>query len=208
MSKNPAAPGGSDPIPGGDPENKPNSQDPNPADPGEGAPRQVSYDSYKKAVDEAKAAKKRLDDFERKEKDREEASLKEQGNFKKLLEQREAELKDTQKKLTDLDSKISNSRKLNSVLGAIGSEIPKQYWGLIDLEQIAVDPDSGLPDESSIKKAAEEFRKQFPEVIKTTKGKLPNDAPGGAGSLGFAAEIKAAKTQKEFDAVMAKYGKV
>lgn len=198
MSKTANVPGGDDQNPGGTSEqnqeqtqSQDNAGDQNP-------PRSVSYDSYKKAVDEAKAAKKKADELERKEKQREEAALAEQGNYKKLLEQRETELKDERKKYSELNSKVTESRKMNAFLGAVSGEIPDKYWGLVDLDAVAVDPETGKPDEASVKAAAEAFEKQYPDVVKKpTRSKLPNDAPnGGSAKLKYVDWLKLPDDQK------------
>ncbi len=199
-------PGGDDQNPGGNSDDQ-NKDDSSSQTPAKGT---VAYETYKKAVDEAKAAKAKVAEFEKSKREAEESKLKQDGEYKKLLEQREQELKETQEKLSGTEKKISESRKLNAFLGAVPGDVPKQYWGLIDLDGIAVDPETGMPDPASVKKAAAEFEKSHPEVVKKpNKGKLPTDAANGSGApTGFSAEIKAAKTQKELDLVLAKYGKI
>jgi hypothetical protein len=189
MSTAAKVPGGDDQIPGGNPgDQKDDQTDPNPAPP-KGT---VAYDTYKKAVDEAKAAKAKVAEFEKAKRESEEAALKEQGNYKKILEEREKELKETREKLSGTEKKISDSRKMNAFLGSIAGDVPKQYWSLIDLDDVAVDPETGMPDESSVKRAADKFEKEYGEVIKKpSKGKLPNDAPkGGSAKLTYDAWLK------------------
>jgi hypothetical protein len=183
-------PGGDDQLPGG---NADESNKDNPADKDQAPPKgTVAYETYQKVLDEAKAAKKKVAEFEKAKRDAEETSLKEQGNYKKILEEREKELQETKDKLSGLDKKISDSRKMNAFLGAIGGDVPKQYWPLVDLEDVAVNPETGMPDESSVKRAAEKFEKDFPDVIKRpSKSKLPNEAPRGGGTkLSYEAWLK------------------
>jgi hypothetical protein len=173
-------------VPSGDEQNAGGELDPNKkddslsADPANKAP---SYETYKKVVDEAKKAKDKLREYERKEKEAEEAKLKEQGDFKKLLEQRDADLKAKDEKLTKLESSIQNGKKLNAILGKLTGDLPSQYWSLVDLDEVAVNPETGTPDEASVLKVAKEFEKTYPHVVvKKTTSKLPNDAPNGAKS--------------------------
>jgi len=185
-------------VPGGDAQNPGGSSDQNqdqknPADetPND-KPKSVSYESYQKVLDEAKKAKAKAAEYERAQKAREEEELKKQGEYQKLLAQREEELAKERKDRQELQDKITDSRKINAFLGAVTGEVPKQYWSLIDLDQIAVDPETGMPDEASVKKAAAEFEKQYVDVVKKpTKGKLPNEAPrGGSASLTYDAWLK------------------
>jgi hypothetical protein len=150
-------------------------------------PQSVAYESYQKALDEAKAAKKKVAEFERAKREADESKLKQDGEWKKLLEQREIELKETREKLSAKDKMIEDNRKMAAFLDSVTGEVPKQYWSLIDLDQIAVDPETGRPDEASVKKVASVFEKQFAEVIKKpSTSKLPNDAPqGGGGKLTY-----------------------
>jgi hypothetical protein len=208
MTKTHQVPGGDDQNPGGTSEHN-QEQQTQPTTDETPKPRTVAYESYQKAIDEAKKAKAKAAEYERAQRAREEEELKKQGEYKKLLEQRESELNEARTARQALESKISDSRKLNAFLGSVTGDVPKQYWSLIDLDTIAVDPETGMPDEASVKKAAADFEKQYSDVVKKpTKGKLPNDAPQGSGAaVGFEAEIRKAKNQKEFDAVLVKYGK-
>jgi hypothetical protein len=187
MSKPNQAPGGGDQqVPGGNADDKPNDNKNAPDDEGGDASKgKVSYETYSRVLDEKKALKKKVDEFEKGKRDAEEAKLAEQGNFKKLLEQREDELKSLKTENDGLKSTITGSRKMNAFLNAVTGEIPKQYLGLIDLEQIALDPQTGKPDEASVKKAARDFEKSYPDVVKRKDpNRLPDDAPkGGAGQL-------------------------
>lgn len=181
MSTAVKVPGGDDQNPGGNAGDQtkdvPGDQSTTPPP----AKETVAYDTYKKAVDEAKAAKAKVAEFEKAKREAEEAKLKQDGEYKKLLDQREIELKETKEKLSGTEKKISEGRKLNAFLGALTGEIPKQYWPLIDLEEVAMDPTTGIPDESSVKRAAEKFEAQYSDVIKKpSSSKLPNEAAKGA----------------------------
>jgi hypothetical protein len=209
MSTESKVPGGDEQNPGGE-SGKDQNDSKNESQNQPGAKNSVAYETYQKVLDEAKAAKKRLSEFEKAKRDAEEAKLKQDGEYKTLLEQREQELAEERKAKTELETKISDGRKLNAFLGAMTGEVPKQYWSLIDLENVAMDPATGQPDPASVKRAAEKFEKEYSDVVKRpNKSRLPSGTPGGSDkALGYAEEMKQAKTQKEFDAVLAKYGKL
>lgn len=186
MTTDPKVPGGDAQNPGG------NSEDQNETQPKAPAKDSVAYDTYKKAVDEAKAAKAKVAEFEKAQREANEAKLKADGEYKKLLEQREKELADERQKRTGIEQQISDARKRSALLDALTGEVPKTYWSLMDLDEIAVNPETGMPDEASVKSVAEKFEKQYPEVVKRApKGKLPNDAPqGGGAKLSYASWLK------------------
>lgn len=185
MSTLPNGSGGTEQTPGGASDNP--NDNPNPTTAGDQKPQTVSHETYTKVLDEAKKAKAKVAEYEREQKKRDEEALTKQGEYKKLAEQREQELKEEREKRVSLETRIADSRKLNAILGSVTGEVPKQYWGLIDTNQIAVDPETGIPDEASVKKAAQAFEKQFPDVVKKpSRGKLPDDVPlGGTGKLSY-----------------------
>lgn len=183
MTTDPKVPGGGDQIPGGKPEDQLEVQPQTTPQ----AKDTVAYATYQKVLDEAKAAKAKVAQFEKSQKEFEEAKLKEAGDWKKIAEQKEQDLKIAQEKIAETDRRLLEGRKLNALLGALTGEVPKQYWSLMDLDDVAVNPDTGLPDEASVKVAAEKFEKQFPDVVKRpSKARLPNDAAkGGAGKITY-----------------------
>lgn len=185
MTTAPIVPGGDDQLPGGNSEDQKEVQ-PDPATPP--AKGTVSYETYTKVLDEAKAAKAKVAQFEKSQKEFEEAKLKEAGDWKKIAEQREQELKGAKEIISENERRISEGRKLNALLGAMTGEVPKQYWSLMDLDDVTINPETGLPDDASVKVAAERFEKQFPDVVKKpSKSKLPNDAAkGGTGKITYA----------------------
>ena len=180
------ASGGSNVNPGGSGE-IPNKNDPNEAPTSKDS---VSYESFKKVLDEKKSVQDRmksledeLNKFRSEEKKREEAKLREKEDWKKLLEQREQELTDYKQKFEGLNTQITEGRKLSAVLSQITGEVPDHYLGLISTDDVAVDPETGMPDTASALRVAKEFEKRYPEVIKRRAANgLPANAPQGGNS--------------------------
>jgi hypothetical protein len=52
------------------------------------------------------------------------------------------------------------------VLNKIEGVIDQKYYGLIDLDEVMVNPESGEIDEMSVIKAAQSFKTQYPEVVR------------------------------------------
>lgn len=170
----PTSTGGADPAAGGGKKSD---------DPSTKKDDTVSYESHKKLLDEKKNLAKRLEEFEKKAKDEKDAELKAKEQFKELYEATKKEAEELATKLKDNEREKNDYRKLNAFIKSVDGDVPQQYWGLIDLDKIALD-DSGKVDEASVKKAVKDFEKSFPEVVKKKTAKMPNDAAaGGTGTL-------------------------
>lgn len=149
----------------------------------------VAYETYKKVVAEKKrrdaelAAKdEELKKLKAAEKERVEAELKAKEDYKKLLEIREKEIQEKDRQLKEVMSDIEQSTKFEALLSALPGQVPKKFWSMIDTAQIVIDPNTGSPDPSSVKKAAEAFQANFPElIVQPGKAKLPNAAAAGTG---------------------------
>lgn len=153
----------------------------------------VAYETYRKLLSEKKARdealetyKKELAEYKRKEKEAEEAKLKEEQNWKAIVELREKELNEERTMRIQMQEERLNATKLDTFLQSLGGKVDSKYWGMIDLEKIAINPESGQVDQMSVTQAVEAFRKNYPELIKTGTGpKIPSDAPQGNGSLTY-----------------------
>lgn len=149
----------------------------------------VAYETYKKVVAEKKrrdaelAAKdEELKKLKAAEKERVESELKAKEDYKKLLEIREKEIQEKDRQLKEVMSDIEQSTKFEALLSALPGQVPKKFWTMIDTTQIVIDPNTGSPDPSSVKKAAETFQANFPElIVQPGKAKLPNTAAAGTG---------------------------
>lgn len=171
-----------------------------------GSKDSVKYETYQKVLAEKKKrdqdladAHKRLSALEEEKKQREEASLKEKEDFKKLAELREQELKAEREKRQGLEKNVQEGKKLRAFLDSVQGKVEKQYWALIDLDAIVVNPDTGMPDEESVKKAAKDFEASYPAVIqRKNAGTLPGDAAkGGSAKLTYEEWLKLPVDQKK-----------
>lgn len=151
----------------------------------------VAYDTYRKVLSEKKkrdeelrAKDEELKALKKAEKERVEAELKAKEDYKKLLELREKELQERDQKLKAIETEIAESTKFQALLDALPGQVPKKFWSMIDTSQIVIDPTTGSPDPTSIKKAAESFQANYPELIVSPgKAKLPNAAANGSSGM-------------------------
>jgi len=160
----------------------PDSENPN-VNPGgndDPKPKTVSYETHAKLLDEKKKASARLAELEAAEEARKLKALEEKGEYQKIIEQKEKELADKNSKLHELTQRETDRLKLSSLLKALPGTVDPKFYKFIDqIDDIVVNPETGEVDEVSVNRAAEKFRKQYPEWIQTKKSGLPNDAPGG-----------------------------
>ncbi len=143
----------------------------------------VAFETYDKTMAELKKAKAKLAEIEAQKKSDRDKDLAAKENFKLMVEERDKELLETKQKLTNYEQNYQNAQKLNAVLASLNGEVDEQYWGLIDLSKIAVDPETGSPDKTSAAKYAKEFSSKFSLVVKKPTGvKIPADAANGSGT--------------------------
>lgn len=148
----------------------------------------VSYESYQKAVTEAKKAKDERDRLRQELKEKQEKELKETNNYKELLKLREADLEKERKDRAELQSVIESGSKMQAFLAEVQGDLPRQFWGLVDLEKIVINPETKMPDKQAVASYAREFEKQFGKVLDNPNSpQLPSDAPKGNGQLTYEA---------------------
>lgn len=141
----------------------------------------VSYETYKKAVDDLKRWKSQAEELEGAKKAQEEEALKKKGDLAKLLELREKELAELKESQAYMEQTLTDGSKLDTFLDSMKAAhgtIPKHYWGLVDLSSIVIDPNTGMPDPGSVKEQVTAFAQQYPEVISPVNGKgsLPGES--------------------------------
>lgn len=148
----------------------------------------VAFETHRKLLAEKKqvaaenaALKSRLDALEADNRKREEADLKAKEDWQKLAELREKESAELKAQVEENKRIFADAKKIDGFTKSLGASIPSQYLGLIDTNEILIDPATGKVDEGSVTKAVENFRARYPEIIGTRKGSLPAGAPAGSG---------------------------
>ena len=144
----------------------------------------------------------KLESFESEKKKIEEEKLKQEGNWKELLESRERTLQELQDKLNEKDEAVKSyethlqeAKKLQGLQDALGGKFRKpEYMNLVDTSKIAVDPDTGNVDQSSLKSYADHFLKEHKELIQFNKPQINDNAPGQSLSMSYDEWVKLAQT--------------
>lgn len=193
MSNTPQnVPGGNNQNPGGNPDPKnPDNTDPkNNPNPGAGDPppddkdktkdNKVDYASYQKVLDEKKALKRELEAEKEAKRQREEEEARKSGDLKKLNELKDSELKEIKEKYHNLSTTIEKSVKRQAFLSAVNGKVDEALYPLIDLDKIVIDPDTGIPDDLSVQRAAKDFETRFGNFLvkdDPNRQRMPNNAP-------------------------------
>ena len=177
-------------IPSGDTQADPSgTQEPNPATPNENITpperEKVAYETHRKLLGEKKSLQEKYETLLKEKKEEENRKLEESNEWKKLYENKTQELEEVHQKLQKRDQQVNDGLKLQAFLNAVGGEIEEQYWGLIPVEKIDLNPETSQPDEYSVQKLVDEFKTRYSRVIAAkTDAKLPNDASGGVPTSG------------------------
>jgi hypothetical protein len=131
-----------------------------------------------------KALEAKLKEIESKDSTEREKKLKDEGNFKALLEDREKELaklreqnEELQKSVHTFEETLTTTKKFNAFNRAIGGKLKNEdYYKFVDTSKIAIDAETGKVDESSVKNYAKNFVEKHRELVDVNGGKLPDEA--------------------------------
>jgi vacuolar-type H+-ATPase subunit I/STV1 len=127
---------------------------------------------------EKKNVSEKLKTFEQSAKEKQDLELKAKEDYKSLVELRDTELLTTKKELESERFQRQQGQKLDAFLSVVEGKIDPKYWGMIDLEQVKINPDSKAIDQMSVSQAVEAFKKTYPELIKTGISQFaPPNAP-------------------------------
>ena len=138
----------------------------------------VSHEAHRKLLDEKKKTQAKLDELLSREKEREEADARKRGDYEALLKARDEELAKEREKRTTLETTLTTGQKLNAVIDALGGSIDPRWYRLIDVSEVATNPETGEVDGFTVAKVAESLKREWPEMVKAT-GNLPKGAPQG-----------------------------
>lgn len=169
----------------------------------------VSYETHQTLLTQRKQDQAKLKDLETElnsfreaEKKRAEEKLASEGNYKALLDSREQEIKTLKEEVTSLTGKIGSyeetfveTKKFNALFKELGATLKhKDYYHLVDLNKIAIDPETKEVDAKTLKAFAADFVKEHKELLNFGTGKMPGGAPQAASSISYDEWLKLAKT--------------
>lgn len=153
----------------------------------------VKYDTYKKAVNQEKNLRQKLDEissklseYENREKEQEERKLTEQGELKKLLALKEKEISRFKDENLNLNQKWDDAIKLTALRDKLPGPVrDDDCYSIIRkrLKDIVIDPETGDIVEESLNSVAEDLVKNKIYLFDVKNGSgLPSQAPKGSPS--------------------------
>jgi predicted nuclease with TOPRIM domain len=154
----------------------------------------VDYKSYsrvvgtnKKLQSQVKDIQQKLEAFEQKERELEEKRLSEQGEYKKLLDLERKKRLEEESKRAQYQKDLLDAHKLNAVKEKLPGKIKRnEYYGFIDVDKIAIDPETGVIDESSIVEVVNSFVEQHGSLIERQgSAGLPQNAAKYSNALSY-----------------------
>lgn len=186
----------------------------------------VSHETYKRLLAQRKADREKLRSLEEKAKtlsilEEEKAKLTEEklkteGNWKALLEAREAKIQELSEKYQAVNQEKSRyeqqfveASKLQAFEDALGGKLKhREYYNLVDTSAIALDPESGAIDKESLKKYADKFLKEHKELVAFSKPQIDSRAPKSVGTQKSGVDKMTPAELREFIKQQALAGKI
>jgi len=138
----------------------------------------VSYDTYRKVLNEAKKTKELLKQYETDKQVSDENKLKEQNQYKELFDKKNSDLTELQKQFDQQKSSINNSLKRQAFEKVLGGQLRSDaYSAFIPFDKIILDTETNSINDDSVKMAVSDFVKDHSALVEFQTGKLPNLAP-------------------------------
>lgn len=186
----------------------------------------VSHETYKRLLAQRKADQEKLKSLEEKAKtlsilEEEKAKLAEEklkadGNWKALLDAREAKIQELNEKYQSVTQEKSRyeqqfveASKLQAFMDALGGKLKhREYYNLVDTSAIALDPESGAIDKESLKKYADKFLKEHKELVAFSKPQIDSRAPKSVGAQSSGVDKMTPDELREYIKQQALAGKI
>jgi hypothetical protein len=151
----------------------------------------VSYETYVKLLGEKKKMQERFQKAQEAEaelqrlkaeaEENQKKELEKKGEFQKLLELERKRAEEAQKKLSEYEQRFTQGRKAKALLSALDNSVEEKFFDFLPIDAVLVDPETGEINQSSVAQVAEDFRKKYPELIKSRNpARVPSTEPQGS----------------------------
>jgi hypothetical protein len=135
----------------------------------------VAYDTHRRILREKKEAVEKLAEYERREREAEEAKAAEKGDFHKVVgtyKERTAQLERENEELRQANIVRA---KLNAFMKKVpGQIVNDEYLSFVKIDNIAIDPDTGEVDQLSLDSEVNSYVKDHGHLIRPHNGaRLP-----------------------------------
>lgn len=169
----------------------------------------------KKYKEKAKGFEAEKADQEEQKRAIQEAKLREQGEYKQLLEQRDKDLLAANERAESAEKESSSSKetlmeakKLNAFRSRLGGQLKSDdCLQFVDTSKIVVNPEDGKIDLASVDSVVKDYTSKYDFTIEKRKGRLPNGQGGGGGGGGLDHETwsKGGSKKKLYEGFEASY---
>lgn len=152
------------------------------------AENKVAYETYQKVLAERKRDQERvrelnakLEEIEINNKRIEEEILKKKEDYKTLLDNKTKEHEQAAYELNQMKEQRKQALKLNAFLEGCGNnQIKKNYWKMIPVGDIIINPETGEVDPLSVKMAVDAYMRDYPETLERHTVGMPSASPAVA----------------------------
>lgn len=152
----------------------------------ENKPDTIAYETHKKLLSQRKSDQEKmrgleqqLNDFVSAQRTSEENKLKEQGQYKELVDQREKEIESLRQENVNYKSSFDKAIKLSAFRDQLGGTVDNSsYYDFVNVDEIVLDAESGVIDMASVEQVVNQFKQTHSKLYTPRASKaLPNDAP-------------------------------
>lgn len=149
----------------------------------ESQPEVVPYESHRKLLDEKKkerennkALQAELEKYRKAEESRQQVELEEKGEYSKILDQYKSKIGELEGALENHQaSKVSDKKKQAFLSALPGSLKNEKYLSFADLNDVAVNPDTGEVDPLGLKSAIDSFVSEHGSLLNAPKSSTVTD---------------------------------
>jgi len=171
----------------------------------------VSLDTHRRTLSSLKNAQlrmkeleQRVSEWETKQRADEEKVLQEKGEWTKLVELKTKQLMEMQAKLAEREAQESalkrtlfDAAKLQAVRERLpGQLLRPEYAQFIDVDKIAMNPETNEIDEDSVAMVTDEFVRSHAGLLKRDGRQLPNGSPSATAKLSYEEWLKLPAKEK------------
>lgn len=138
----------------------------------------VSRETYSRVLSKLKKLEEAFELKQQEENTAKQKLLEEQGQYKSAFELEKKKALDFQDKLNQQQKMITDSIKMRAFLSQIQGTVSDEYWDLVKLDEIVIDPDTNKPDPVALENYAKSWSTKHARLIdKPSTAKVPTDAP-------------------------------
>lgn len=121
-----------------------------------------------KAFEDAKAAQ-------------EQKELEARGEFEKIKQTYEAKIAEMDGKLSEIAARDTYNKKFVAFMRNLSGKLEDRYFPLVDIEGIAVNPDTGEVDQATVLSTVKKFEASYGNLLTKPGKRMDSEAPGSGG---------------------------